>query len=157
MFIRRIGRVAMKDLLVILIDSILRSSFFKTSWFLIPFCKNRAPSNIVLFNLDGASAVLKKSAVQLLNFSLLVFAGLAFAGPEIIRTNDALKSYKKEYLNAAGHKAFAQSPSGAWAWRAERTTREFAIEDAINACNSYQEASEPRCVVIHVDNEWVTP
>ena len=60
-------------------------------------------------------------------------------------------------VEMANREAFAQSPTGAWAWRAERTSREFAIEDAVNACNTYLEATEPRCVVIHVDNEWVTP
>lgn len=100
---------------------------------------------------------MKKSAIQLLGFSLLVCAGFAFAGPEILHTKDALKSYKKEYLRERGHKAFAQSPSGAWAWRSQRTSREFAIEDAVNACNAYLEATEPRCVVIHVNKEWVTP
>ncbi len=100
---------------------------------------------------------MKKYTVPLFVLSLLVCTNTAFAGTEIIRTKDALKSFQKEYLHQQNHKAFAQSPTGAWAWRAERTSREFAIEDAVNSCNTYLEATEPRCVVIHVDNEWVTP
>lgn len=98
---------------------------------------------------------MKKSTVQLFLLSLLVCTNTAFAGTEIIRTKDAFKSFQKEYLHQKDHKAFAQSQTGAWAWRAERTTREFAIEDAVNACNNYLEANEPRCVVIHVNKEWV--
>lgn len=98
---------------------------------------------------------MKKFTVPFLVLSLLVCTNTAFAGAEIIRTKDALKSFKKEYLHQKDQKAFAQSPTGAWAWRAERTTREFAIEDAVNACNNYLEANEPRCVVIHVNKEWM--
>ena len=32
----------------------------------------------------------------------------------VLRTNAALKSYNEEYLPKPQHKAFAQSPEGAW-------------------------------------------
>ncbi len=81
----------------------------------------------------------------------------AWAGVEVIRTHPALAAYTKEYFIAYKHKAFAQSPSGSWAWRAERTSPEFAQQDALAACESFRKEGEAPCVVINVDDESVKP
>ena len=75
----------------------------------------------------------------------------------ILRTNKALKSFKKSYLNASTNKAFAQSPNGHWNWRSDRVTADLAIEDALAACNKHVKKNEPACVIVNVNGEWVSP
>lgn len=73
----------------------------------------------------------------------------------VLRTNAALKSYREQYTKAEKHKAFAQSASGAWNWRADRTTREYAVENALMGCRANNKAeSEFPCKIINIDDEW---
>jgi hypothetical protein len=78
-------------------------------------------------------------------------------GIESIITNKALESFKTEYAKASKHKAFAQSLSGAWNWKSNRTSREHAITSALISCQRNNKKSEDLypCVIINVDDEWV--
>ena len=55
-------------------------------------------------------------------------------GVKSIVTNSALESYNMKYLKASSHKAFAQSVSGAWSWKSDRTSEKHAITSALIAC-----------------------
>jgi len=52
-------------------------------------------------------------------------------GTSVIMSNSALKSYMEKYKKAKLHKAFAQSEGGAWSWKTNMTTREYAIKAAL--------------------------
>lgn len=79
----------------------------------------------------------------------------AIAGEDILRTKKALEEYQSGYMNAKDHKAIAQSPNGAWAWRADRTFADYAREDALNACNLNLRKGEKACRIVNVDGNWV--
>lgn len=97
------------------------------------------------------------SSLRLSALSVLaaLISSPVWAGAEVIRTHPALTAYTKEYFIAYKHKAFAQSPSGSWAWRAERTSPKFAQQDALAACEAFRKEGEAPCVVVNVDDEWV--
>lgn len=75
---------------------------------------------------------------------------------ESIITHQALMSYKGKYLKASTHKAFAQSESGAWNWKSNRTSKEHAINSALISCQANNKKHEKMypCKVISVDGEW---
>ena len=76
---------------------------------------------------------------------------------KFIITNEASKSFKNKYLTATSHKAFAQSESGAWSWRSNRTSEKNARKSALIACqanNKKNESLHP-CKVINVNGEWL--
>lgn len=78
-------------------------------------------------------------------------------GEDSIISNRALKSFRGEYKDAIKHKAFAQSDSGSWGWRDNRTSKEHAMNSALIACqqnNKKAEAQYP-CKIIHVNDEWI--
>jgi hypothetical protein len=77
-------------------------------------------------------------------------------GEASIMTNQALKSYREEYVYATEHKAFAQSDVGAWSWKSNRTSVKHAIENSLIDCqrnNKRHEAEHP-CKIINVDGKW---
>jgi len=77
-------------------------------------------------------------------------------GEASIMTNQALKSYREEYVHATEHKAFAQSDVGAWSWKSNRTSIKHAIENSLIDCqrnNKRHEAEHP-CKIINVDGQW---
>ena len=77
-------------------------------------------------------------------------------GETAIMTNQALKSYREEYIHATEHKAFAQSDVGAWSWKSNRTSIKHAIENSLIDCqrnNKRHEAEHP-CKIINVDGTW---
>jgi len=76
---------------------------------------------------------------------------------ESIISNKALSSYKGQYSKATSHKAFAQSKSGAWNWKSNRTSKEHAINSALISCQANNTKYEERhpCRVINIDGEWV--
>jgi len=78
-------------------------------------------------------------------------------GIESLMSNKALKSFKTDYAKASNHKAFAQSVSGAWNWKSNRTTKEHAITSALIGCQRNNKKSEDLypCKVINVDGEWL--
>ncbi len=77
-------------------------------------------------------------------------------GSLMIIRKKARKSFSDKYLDARGHKAFAQSASSNWNWRSNRTSTDHAINNALASCrarNMEFEAQQP-CRVINVDAEW---
>ena len=76
---------------------------------------------------------------------------------ESIITNKALKSFKTDYLKATSHKAFAQSASGAWNWKSNRTSKAHAIKSALISCqrNNIKNEQLHPCKVINIDGDWV--
>lgn len=78
-------------------------------------------------------------------------------GLDSLITNQALKSFKSDYANASKHKAFAQSASGAWNWKSNRTSKEHAIKSALIGCQRNNKKSEDLypCEVINIDGKWL--
>lgn len=79
------------------------------------------------------------------------------AGVDPIINKKALKSFNDKYVNAKLHKAFAQSQSGAWNWKSNRTSVEHAKTSALVGCqrnNQKNKALYP-CKIINVDNQWI--
>lgn len=76
---------------------------------------------------------------------------------KILHINEALKSYREDYLKRPTHKAFAQAPDGTWSWRSDRTSIEFAKQDALLACNDAIKGNKLKCEIINLDGEWVIP
>lgn len=79
------------------------------------------------------------------------------SGIESIITNEALKSFKTGYANAKENKAFAQSASGAWNWKSNRTSIEHAQNSALIGCQRNNKKSEDLypCKVIHLNDNWI--
>ncbi|OZC35971.1 hypothetical protein B9Q17_17170 [Marinobacter vinifirmus] len=77
-------------------------------------------------------------------------------GEASIMTNQALKSYREEYVNATQHKAFAQSDVGAWSWKSNRTSIKHAIENSLIDCqkNNKRHEAEYPCKIINVNGKW---
>lgn len=66
---------------------------------------------------------------------------------------DALRDYRDRYLRAAGHRAFAISPNGAFAWHAGAATENAARELALSGCMAAARGGDG-CRVVHVDAQW---
>lgn len=77
-------------------------------------------------------------------------------GEASIMTNQALKSYREDYVHATQHKAFAQSDVGAWSWKSNRTSIKHAIKNALIDCqrNNRRHEAEHPCKIINVDGKW---
>ena len=80
-------------------------------------------------------------------------------GIDSIILNAALESFQTKYKEATFNKAFAQSVSGAWNWKSNRTSIEHAKTSALVGCQRNNKRSEDiyPCRVIHVNNSWVEP
>lgn len=78
-------------------------------------------------------------------------------GLDSIISNKALESFKNEYAAASINKAFAQSVSGAWNWKSNRTSVEHAKTSALIGCQRNNKKSEDiyPCKIIHLNDEWV--
>jgi hypothetical protein len=86
---------------------------------------------------------------------LLAFAPvLAHAGEEQLKTEAARDAYKRQYGNMLDHRAFAQSPTGAWYFSAYEQSRESAAARALAGCNAQVPRGGAPCVVINVNGEW---
>lgn len=72
-------------------------------------------------------------------------------------TGSALRSFNEDYIEAPKNRAFAQSTSGAWNWKSDRTSIEHAIISALIGCQRNNKKSEDLypCKVIHINDEWV--
>jgi len=80
-----------------------------------------------------------------------------FSGLASIMSKQALERYREKYVSGEENKAFAQSVSGAWAFRTARTSIEHAKTNALVACqanNKIYEATYP-CKIININGEWV--
>jgi len=78
-------------------------------------------------------------------------------GIESLITNQSLKSFNTDYTMASAHKAFAQSVSGAWNWKSNRTSKEHAIKSALIGCQRNNKKSEDMypCKIINIDGKWL--
>ncbi len=78
-------------------------------------------------------------------------------GEASIMTNQALRSYREEYVHATEHKAFAQSDSGSWSWKSNRTSIDYAIGNSLIECqkNNKRHEAEYPCKIININGEWV--
>ncbi len=78
-------------------------------------------------------------------------------GIESLISNQALKSFKTDYEKASKHKAFAQSASGSWNWKSNRTSSEHAVLSALIGCQRNNKKSEDLypCKVINIDGKWL--
>ena len=78
-------------------------------------------------------------------------------GIESIITNKALKSFNTKYVKATKNKAFAQSASGAWNWKSDRTSVEHAKTSALIGCQHNNKKSEDLypCKVINLNGNWI--
>lgn len=78
-------------------------------------------------------------------------------GIDSIISNKALDSFNGEYAMATKNKAFAQSVSGSWNWKSNRTSIEHAETSALIGCQRNNKKSEDLypCRVIHINDRWV--
>lgn len=78
-------------------------------------------------------------------------------GINTIISNKALESFKTEYAEAPENKAFAQSASGAWNWKSNRTSVEHAKTSALIGCQRNNKKSENLypCKIININGAWV--
>ena len=78
-------------------------------------------------------------------------------GLDSIISNRAMESFQGEYADAPENKAFAQSVSGAWNWKSNRTSIEHAKTSALVGCQRNNKKSEDLypCEVIHVNDTWL--
>lgn len=78
-------------------------------------------------------------------------------GIDSLISNKALASFQTDYANASQHKAFAQSASGAWNWKSNRTSVEHAMTSALIGCQRNNKKSEDLypCKVINLDGKWM--
>lgn len=67
----------------------------------------------------------------------------------------ARAAFQNEFAPAPAHKAFAVSPSGAWAWRASQGDNGIAMQQAIAECNVKRTPYTPPCEVINLDGQWI--
>lgn len=79
---------------------------------------------------------------------------------KVLKSNKALNKYEKYYYENE-NKAIAQSKiNSAWQFVYNRTSKEYAIEDALNMCNQrllkkYDKLTDlVSCELIKVNNEW---
>lgn len=79
----------------------------------------------------------------------------------ILKSNNALKRFKK-YYNAPNHKALAQSKiNGAGAFATNNTSEKHAIESALAICQQRllkkfeKITDEVSCEIVNVNNVWV--
>lgn len=76
---------------------------------------------------------------------------------DLIITKKALSSYNTIYKHERKNKAFAQSDSGAWAWRANKSSIESAISSTLTACQAYikKNKSEYPCKIIDLNGSFI--
>ncbi|NRB40323.1 MAG: hypothetical protein HRU20_17955 [Pseudomonadales bacterium] len=77
-------------------------------------------------------------------------------GIESIISKKALNSYLTKYNDATENKAFAQSESGVWNWRSNRTSVEYAKSSALISCRSQNKNHEKDypCKLIDVNGKF---
>ncbi len=78
-------------------------------------------------------------------------------GINTIISNKALESFKTKYVKASENKAFAQSTSGAWSWKSNRTSVEHAKTSALIGCQHNNKKFEDLypCKIININGTWI--
>jgi len=84
--------------------------------------------------------------------SSLALAAKASDSDTIPHIDQQGKDAFREFLAAGKHRAFVIAPGGAWAWKANETTTESAIDNAVLEC---QQGSEQPCVPYVVNDNIV--
>jgi hypothetical protein len=114
---------------------------------------------ILALALSGCSTVhssANKSSVRHDNNKITIYEN-GQKGMASLITGSALRSFNEDYIKAPKNRAFAQSTSGAWNWKSDRTSIEHAITSALIGCQRNNKKSEDLypCKVIHINDEWV--
>ncbi len=89
----------------------------------------------------------------LLHSSLVIAQDLS----DIFVQNSALRSYQTDYAETNSYKAFAQSPSGAWAWQSGLIKIEDAVLLALESCTHHLSENELPCVIVDLNGELIGP
>lgn len=79
----------------------------------------------------------------------------AMASLASLPSDEARTAFVNEFTPAPPHKAFAVSPSGAWAWKGGHGSNDAAIQRAIAECNVKRTPYTPPCEVINLDGQWL--
>lgn len=84
-------------------------------------------------------------------------ASRAAALPDLnsLPSDEARAAFVNEFTRAAPHKAFAISPSGAWAWKSDYGANAAVMQRAIAECNLKRTPYTPPCEVINLDGQWI--
>ena len=101
---------------------------------------NRGPAPAVAPGASGESDARRASSLPSLNS---------------LPSDEARAAFANEFAPAAPHKAFAVSPSGAWAWKSGYGANEAATQRAIAECNLKRTPYTPPCEVINLDGQWI--
>ena len=111
---------------------------------------------ISIFILSGCTAQQIKQTAETPSSEITSYQN-NLTGIDSIISNKALQSFKTEYSKAPTNKAFAQSVSGAWNWKSNRTSIEHAKTSALIGCQRNNKKSEDLypCKVIHINDTWV--
>ncbi|TQV73890.1 AgmX/PglI C-terminal domain-containing protein [Aliikangiella marina] len=72
----------------------------------------------------------------------------------ILISKSALESYEKKYIEKSENKAFAQSYTGAWAWRANFTSIEHAVKAVYLDC--LKNSNYKPCKIVNINGEWTS-
>ena len=78
------------------------------------------------------------------------------SSPGALIRKRASEVYDLEYFVAMGHKAIAQSDSGAWGWSEDWGTPDSAIDRALELCRKTNHQPERPCKIINIDGFWAT-
>jgi len=97
---------------------------------------------------------IKLAAIAVFGLAALHATRAAHADAHDFRAVEARKAYREAYA-AAGHKAFAQSAFGHWAWSAGHADAAGARAAALGRCNAAGGAGAPACVVFDADGKPV--
>lgn len=82
---------------------------------------------------------------------------IAKVGKSQLIKNKARVSYQAEYTKAKLYKAFAQSVTGSWSWKSNRTSTIHAMNNALIQCrkNNRKNENNSPCKIINVDDKWI--
>ena len=104
-----------------------------------------------------------KQTIKLKQFSalllllLLSWSAFAQSPAHILGTGQTLDNYN-DYLKEPGHKAFAISSDGAYAWDTNRSQLEAAVREVLDLCNSTRRSEEEaRCVIADINGQLFGP
>ena len=91
--------------------------------------------------------------------ALRIDGALAPPAPEetdkYIAAATGVDSFRTEYWNAPGHKAFASSDEGSWGWSGTMPSADEAREHARQRCERHRPARDRPCRIVNVDGNWV--
>lgn len=73
-------------------------------------------------------------------------------------TKQSAKSYSRQYISKPNNKAFAQSPTGFWAWSSNKNSISEAEQTALESCKNSNSKREDRypCQIIDINGNMVT-